>query len=80
MMEKEETWICVDGHGDERVFASEPYRHFQNMRSDVLWGRRWTNDSIETEYRYGILLPKGTIKHLIGRELDYSDNPVKLTN
>lgn len=78
-MKERETWVCVDGHGNELLFASEPHRVFPNMCLDVLWGRGWSNDSIEEEYRYGVLLPKGTIKYLIGRELDYSDNPVKLT-
>lgn len=78
-MEEREAWVCVDGHGNELLFASEPYKVFPNMSLDVLWGRGWCNDSIEKGYRRGILLPKGTIKYLIGRELDYSDNPVKLT-
>ena len=24
----EETWLAVDGHGDERCFNEEPYRNF----------------------------------------------------
>ena len=73
-----ESWVCVDGHGDERVFPCEPYKNFPNLPLDINWGSRWTTGSIDREYRMGVLLPKGTIKHLIGRELSYSDDPVKL--
>lgn len=34
----EETWICTDGHGEERCFPCEPYRNFTNMNLDVRWG------------------------------------------
>jgi len=30
------------------------------------------------EYRNGILLPKGTIKFLIGKEMSYSEESIKL--
>lgn len=33
-----ETWVCVDGHGEERCFSCEPYRDFPNMKLDVMWG------------------------------------------
>lgn len=41
-------------------------------------GQRWTTYPLEKEYKKGILLPKGTIKHLIGKEITYSDEPIKL--
>ena len=44
----------------------------------VLWGQRWTTGSIDTEYKRGVLLPKGTIKHLIGKEMTYNDEPIKI--
>lgn len=77
-------YVCVDGHGDERIFSCDregvtrPYRSFLNMDLDITWGQRWTTNSIDCDYKYGVLLPKGTIKHLIGRELNYSDEPVKI--
>ena len=73
-----ESWICVDGHGDERIFPREPYRQFPNLDLEVDWGQRWTTGSIDTEYKIGVLLPKGTIKMLAGKEITYSDNPIKL--
>jgi hypothetical protein len=76
-------YMCVDGHGDERIFSCneegvKPYRSFPNMNLEVAWGQRWTTASIDSDYKHGVLLPKGTIKHLIGRELNYSDEPVKI--
>ena len=70
---KEESWVCVDGHGDERIFPCEPYRNFPNMDLEVIWGQRWTTGSIDTEFK-----TKGTIKYLIAKEMTYSDEPIKL--
>ena len=75
---EEESWICVDGHGDERIFPRKPHKVFPCLDLEVLWGQRWTTDSLEKEYRRGVLLPKGSIKHLLGKEMTYSDEPVKL--
>jgi hypothetical protein len=75
---EEESWVCVDGHGDERIFPYKPYRDFPNMNLEVMWGQRWTTGSIDTKFKEGILLPKGTIKHLIGKTMAYSDEPIKI--
>ena len=77
-MNIEETWVCVDGHGDERIFPNKPHRNFSNMNLDILWGQRWTTDSIENNFKRGILLPKGTIKHLVGKEMTYNAERIKL--
>lgn len=77
-MDKEESWICVDGHGDERIFPRKPYRTFPNMDLDVQWGQRWTTGSIDTEFKKGVLLPQGTIKHLIGKKMTYENDPIKI--
>ena len=74
----EESWVCVDGHGDERIFPRKPHRTFPNMQLDVMWGQRWTTYALEKEYENGILLPKGSIKNLIGREMTYNDEPIKI--
>ena len=77
-MNKEESWVCVDGHGDERIFPSKPYKDYPNMDLNVNWGQRWITGAIDIKYGYGVLLPPGTIKFLIGKELTYNDEPVKL--
>lgn len=74
----EESWICVDGHGDERIFPRKPHREFPNMDLEVMWGQRWTTNPFDTEFKKGVLLPKGTIKHLIDKEMTYSDEPIKM--
>ena len=33
---KEETWVAVDGHGDERAFNKKPLRDYPNMNLEVL--------------------------------------------
>jgi hypothetical protein len=48
------------------------------MNLEVMWGQRWTTGSIDAKFKNGVLLPKGTIKHLIGKEMAYSDKPIKL--
>ena len=77
-MNKEESWVCVDGHSDERIFPTKPHREFPNMDLDVMWGQRWTTDTLEKEYKNGILLPKGTIKNLISKSMTYEDEPIKI--
>jgi len=77
-MNKEESWICVDGHGDERIFPCKPYKAFPCLDLVVLWGQRWSTNCIDKEYQRGTLLPKGTIKNLIGKEMTYNDEPIKI--
>lgn len=76
--QNESTWVAVDGHGDERAFNKKPFRDYPNMNLEVLWGQRWRTASVVAGEGSGVRLPKGTIKHLIGRDLTYSDEPVKL--
>lgn len=59
-------WVAVDKNGDEYVYSHEPYRVCEY--GYVFW-------MSEMEL---IELPKGSIKKLIGRELNWSDEPVEL--
>ena len=77
-MNEEESWVCVDGHGDERIFPCKPYRDFPNMNLEIMWGQRWSFNTVDIKPRHGFLLPKGTIKHLIGKNMTYSDKPIKI--
>ena len=76
--EKEKTYVAVDGHGDERAFNEMPFRSFPNMNLEVMWGQRWKVSSFFDGDGFGVKLPKGTIKKLIGKDLSYSDEPVLL--
>ena len=61
--------VAVDKDGAEAIYDDCPIRH------NVSW--------IPSKYRNGedtdwVLLPKGSIAKLIGRELTWSDEPVEL--
>ena len=57
-------WVAVDKNGNEVIFEFKPYRW-----NDFFWVED-TGDYID--------LPKGTIKKLIGKDLDWNDEPVEL--
>lgn len=60
------SWVAVDKNGDEYVYLYKPYRYC--CKGVELW-------MLDDDY---VELPKGSIKKLIGRELNWSDEPVKL--
>lgn len=60
-------WVATDKDGTEKIFPVAPYRAFCYWTFEI--------------YPYSpppIALPKGTIKKLIGRELDWKSEPVEL--
>lgn len=59
-------WLAAGYRGREWIYSEKP------ERSEVyrVWRTRVWNNAVE--------LPKGSIKKLIGRELNWSDEPVKL--
>ena len=59
-------WLAVDEDGEEYIYEHKPFR------DEILMA--WLNVE-ETNY---IILPKGSIKKLIGRELTYEDEPVEI--
>ena len=61
--ENDMAWLACDKDGEEYIFRSEPYRFYNELWED---GKR------------AIKLPKGSIAKLIGRELTWCDEPVKL--
>ena len=58
-------WIAVDKDGDEYIYTNKPIR-VNNAIWDVPIGKDI------------ILLPYGSIKKLIGRELEWSDDCIEL--
>ena len=56
-------WVAVDIDGDEIIFDDKPERYIP-----AYWDCRSER----------LILPKGSIKKLIGRELTCNDEPVKL--
>ena len=74
-------WVAVEKGGKEEIFVNKPYRKRGN--SNILRFCNpiyWTDEDV---CKYGnkdtkIELSKGSIKKLIGRDLDWSDEPVEL--
>lgn len=60
-------WVAVDSNGTENIYQFRPKR---------------SNDKFIPLYPYSmsLTLPKGSIKKLIGRDLDWNDEPVELRN
>ena len=59
-------WVAVCKNGEERVYVHKPCR--KNICGNELWMSELDS----------VILPKGSIKKLIGRELTWSDEPVEL--
>ena len=57
-------WVAICKNGTEIIFDFKPYR-----KDDFFWMVDTGDD---------VILPKGTIKKLIGRDLHWSDEPVEL--
>lgn len=62
-------WLAVDKNGSEWIFDDKPVRVNESYFD---FPRYWYVCSNKA------LLPKGTIKRLIGRELYFYDEPVEL--
>ena len=70
-------YVAVHRYGLEAMFHNCPER---------MENRYWQDNIVYWEIRghttcaddYSIILPKGTIKKLIGRELTWEDEPVEL--
>lgn len=70
-------WLAVNSWGCEEMFHNCPER---------MENRYWQDNIVYWEIRgyttcaddYSIELPKGTIKKLIGKDLTWSNEPVKI--
>ena len=86
-------WVAVDKDGTEKIFDVKPFRGNTQKDRDHVWGtyvgenyKKWypkhdgRNEDTGNAYYQGhsIELPKGTINKLIGRELSWDDESVKL--
>ena len=59
-------WVAVDKYGEEYVYEAKP------IRSDDCFYLRYSNGE------GFVVIPKGSIKKLIGYELTWEDEPVEL--
>lgn len=62
-------WVVIDEFDEECILSSKPSKN----KCDKDWAGYWNDFYIEK-----VNLPKGSIKRLIGRELSWSDEDVKL--
>ena len=70
-------YLAVHSWGDEVMFHNCPTRKENKYWQDdeVYWEIRGLTTCAQD---YSIVLPKGTIKKLIGRDLTWEDEPVNL--
>lgn len=60
-------WVAVNKEGTEKMYPREP------KRCETMW-----DEFLEPDNPFAIVIPKGSIKKLIGRDLSWEDNPVEL--
>lgn len=65
-------WLAVDKDGTEAIYNIKPFRGVNKIKHNTeMW-------ALPTLGSYYILLPKGSIKKLTGKDLTWNDEPVKL--
>lgn len=86
------SWLATDKDGTEKIFNGKPFRrcnyrglggffviliarYTKNQRHK--WASMWSNDEDDVFPEGCIILPKGSIKKLIGRDLTWKDEPVE---
>ena len=67
-------WVAVDKSGVECIFDNKPERN-NNQWDDIDYS---VYGEINYDVSTGIVLPKGSIKKLIGRDLTWEDEAVEL--
>lgn len=61
-------YLAVNKDGTEAIFPTKPFKVFGTRN-------KW---AILAGTDYGIILPKGSIRKLIGRELTWKDEPIEI--
>lgn len=72
-------WVAVNWkHREDVIFNDKPKR--MQFRDDTFedWHEEIQIGFCETTEEYGIILPKGTIRKLIGREMSWMEEPIEL--
>ena len=67
-------WVAVDMSGAECIFDNKPERN-NNQWDNIVYS---VDGEIYYDVGIGIILPKGSIKKLIDRDLTWQDEPVEL--
>ena len=82
-------WVAVDKDGTEKIFSSVPLRRSWVQSVFIIrraytknqfnkWSAHWSSDPDDPLPEGAIILPKGSIKKLIGRDLTWEDDAVEL--
>lgn len=86
-------WLAVNKDGSEVCSRNELFRHHEAatelvkrfgegyehcLKKEDHWCDDFSNGHYSVPRFWGVVLPKGTIKKLIGRELTWSDEPIKI--
>lgn len=65
-------YVAVDKDGSEAIYNIKPFRGTNRLKNNT---EMWVLSHIGAHY---IVIPKGTIKKLIGKDLTWNDEPVKI--
>lgn len=86
-------FVCVNKNGDELISNTKPFKAEDAIYSLIKvndqykmykekcvghWANSFSNGYFNVPKFNGVVLPKGTIKKLIGRDLSWNDEPVEL--
>ena len=71
-------WVAIDAYSDEYIFQNKPKRDGNWWIDEIYESFDGQGGALEFHHNSDIQLPKGTIKKLIGRELTWQDDSVKL--
>lgn len=64
-------WVAVDKDGSEAIYNIKPIRGTNKIKNNE---EMWVLSRVGAHY---IVVPKGSIKKLIGKDLTWNDEPVK---
>lgn len=71
-------WVAVDVYGDEYIFKNKPKRDGNWWVDYIYEPSEEQGGALEYHHNSDIRLPRGSIKKLIGRDLDWNNETVEL--
>lgn len=71
-------WVAVNKDDDEYIFQNKPKKDGNCWVDEIYESFDGQGGALTYHHNSDILLPKGSIKKLIDRNLTFEDNPVEL--
>lgn len=65
-------WVAVNKDGSEVCFNEEPYNDRYEEYTD------WYAENKRGDLLDRVIMPKGTIKKMIGLDMDWQDEPIEI--